>query len=229
MKDNEKPNRSETPDTVIPEKSGPDKAKPEKVKREKPEESAVSRFANKYPVVYMTLTLLLLTAVVAFALGFVHEQTDPVIKERQKQELVASVSTVVPDSTDSAPLEGYAFASEVSSARVAYGDAQKTLGYAIEVTPNGFGGAIRMLVGVSPEGVVTGVVVLDMKETPNLGTKTREKSFLDQFIGKEHDFKMGPGQDVQAITGATVSSKAVSAGVSAAIAAVLLITQGGGA
>ena len=203
----------------------PEDAKPEKIKSG---DSALGRFAKKYPVVYMTLTLFLLTAVVAFALGFVHGRTDPVIKERQAQQLVESVAKVVPGAADSEPLEGYEFASAVKSARVVYDSARNPLGFAIEVAPSGFGGAIRMLAGVSPEGVVTGVAILEMKETPNLGTKTRSEEFLAQFIGKDHDFKMD-GQDVQAISGATVSSKAVSSGVSAAIAAVLLITQGGGA
>ena len=194
----------------------------------KQDESKFHLLTQKYPVAHMTLTLLLLTAIVAFALGFVNAQTAPVIEALQIEALMKAVSGVIPGAEgDPKILEGE-WARPVKSVRESYNSAGELLGYAVEVAPGGFGGAIRMLVGLSPDGTVTGVTVLDMKETPNLGTKVRGEEFLEQYNGRGSGFKMGSGQeDVQAISGATVSSQATYEGVKAAIATVLQITEGG--
>jgi len=192
-------------------------------------ERSFAQFTKTQPVLHMTLTLLILTAVVALVLGLVHKKTDSPIEEVQTETLVEAVFQVVPGATSSTPLAGYEFSGSVESAREVFDSANRPLGYAIEVTSGGFGGVIRMLVGISPDGTVTGVTILDMNETPNLGTEVSGEDFLRQFVGRESGFKMGDNpDDVHAISGATVSSNAVRDGVAAAIAAVLQITLGGG-
>ena len=193
-----------------------------------PKDTLFSRFTKKYPLVHMTAALTLLTVVVALALGFVHAQTAPVLEKLQEETLREAISQVLPGGVESESLTAEAWPAMVRSVRAVKDGAGALCGFAVETTPSGFAGEVRLLVGVSDEGVVTGVAVLDMKETPNLGTKVRSDEFLKQFIGKESGMELGSGaEDVHAITGATISSKAVHEGVKAAVAAVLQYTGGG--
>ena len=109
------------------------------------------------------------------------------------------------------------------------------IGYVIETKTYGYAGDITVLVGVSTEGKVTGVVVRDQAETLGLGAKSlRDTDFLAQFLNKTGSFSIGaPGADafsgatgeaatgeeiyVDGITGATVTSKAIARCVSSAV------------
>lgn len=98
------------------------------------------------------------------------------------------------------------------------------VGHCVKVEPTGYGGTISMIVGVDTQGVVTGVKIVSMSETPGLGAKANEQEFTDGYIGKSSGIKVKksgvPADDeISAISGATVTSKAVTEGVNAAIAA----------
>lgn len=87
------------------------------------------------------------------------------------------------------------------------------MGYAVFVSSSGFGGNIDMIVGMDSEQNTVGVQIVTMSETPGVGTKVKTPEFLNRFKGKTHD---APTDGVDAISGATVSSKAVIEGVKAA-------------
>ena len=87
----------------------------------------------------------------------------------------------------------------------------ETVGYCVFASPKGFGGEVSIAVGVSPGHKVTGVLVLNMRETPGVGTLIAGESFLNQFKGKTSDITFGG--DIDALAGATVSSRAVYVGV----------------
>lgn len=90
-------------------------------------------------------------------------------------------------------------------------------GYVIESTAYGYNGDVDLMVGVSNEGKVTGVVVEDMQETRGLGSKAlSDVPFLAQFLLTGGDAEVG--SNVDALTGATVSSKAVTKAVNSAVA-----------
>lgn len=90
-------------------------------------------------------------------------------------------------------------------------------GFVIETVTAGYAGDITMLVGVSTEGKVTGIVVRDMSETPGLGANAlTDWKFLAQFLNNEGDAEIGTNAD--AITGATVTSKAIARAVNSAVA-----------
>ena len=99
-------------------------------------------------------------------------------------------------------------------------------GYAIKVVASGSQGNIEMMVGVDGEGAVTGVSIVDNAETAGIGSKVMANDalasgvgVLDQFQGKSAaDGVLTVGTNVDAITGATVSTKGVAAGVNAALA-----------
>ena len=97
----------------------------------------------------------------------------------------------------------------------------KTIGHAVEITVNGYGGPIDITVGVDMEGTITGVAVGGEKfhETPGLGEKVLYPAFTGQFTGLAAPVALNEG--VNAITGATISSSAVVSGVNKAAAYVI--------
>ncbi len=98
------------------------------------------------------------------------------------------------------------------------------VGYCIKTEPSGFGGAISLIVGINTDGEVTGVKITNMSETPGLGAKASDKNWISQFAGKNSNIsvvKTGNAKynEVNAISGATITSKAVAEGVNNALAA----------
>lgn len=89
------------------------------------------------------------------------------------------------------------------------------LGYCVNVNAGGFGGDINLMVGVGADGKIIGVSIVSLSETPGVGTKVNTVDYLSAYIGKGSGLKLG--EDIDGITGATVSSKAVLAGVNAAM------------
>ena len=90
-------------------------------------------------------------------------------------------------------------------------------GYVIESTAYGYNGDITLMVGVSNEGKVTGLTVENLQETWGLGAKAlTDVNFLAQFLLTGGDAEVG--SNVDALTGATVSSKAVTKAVNSAVA-----------
>ena len=82
------------------------------------------------------------------------------------------------------------------------------IGYCINVTTNGYCGPIRMIVGIDKEGVIQGMKILQHTETADIGARIAEPSFSRQFTGKKAD-DLIIGKNIDAITGATISSKVV--------------------
>lgn len=89
-------------------------------------------------------------------------------------------------------------------------------GFVVQTEAQGYAGPITMLVGVSTEGKVTGLVVLKQRETFGLGGKAlTDHVFLSQFL--QTDEVQQVGEDVDALTGATVTSKTIAKSVGAAV------------
>lgn len=99
-----------------------------------------------------------------------------------------------------------------------------TVGYCVGVAPMGFGGAIEIIVGIDNNGNVTGINIVSDSETPGLGSKAKDELFKGQYNGKSTSaplavIKNGEPKDneIVAISGATITSDAVTKGVNAAI------------
>ena len=94
--------------------------------------------------------------------------------------------------------------------------------FAVEVAPNGFGGAITMMVGIV-DGKVTGISIISHAETPGLGAVAsadtdKGVAFRDQFQGLITGITIGDGENqIDALSGATISSQAIVDGVNAAL------------
>lgn len=162
-------------------------------------------------ILRLTLTLLLITAVVAGLLAFVNELTAGRIDELTRQKAEQAMREVLP-AQDYTPLDA-ALPQGVTEAYRA-GDA----GYVVRVAPNGFGGAIDLMVGVKADGTVNGVAVIAHSETASLGANCTREEFRAQYAGGAGPFTVGQdGGTIEALTGATVTSRAVTDGVNAAL------------
>ena len=169
----------------------------------------------------LTLTLLGICAVVALLLGVVNSVTKPIIEEFQAEKTAAAMSQVLPADEYQKVETAYP---NVTAMNKAMSDGEQ-IGYVVEVATNGFGGAMSMVVGVDMDGAVTGVSVTDNSETANIGTKVvNDQTVLDRFIGMSHadgEITVNSGSNrFDGVSGATVSSKGVTAGVNTALAAV---------
>ena len=163
----------------------------------------------------MPLTLLIVTAVAALALGAVYNVTKEPIALAKKAKKEAAIKSVLPDferieSKMVMPLTG----KDSIEFNTAYkGD--DIIGTAVETyTDEGFSGRFKIMVGFLPDGTIHNTAVLEHKETPGLGDKmdASKSSFPNQFEGKHPDsYKLEvkkDGGDVDAITAATISSRA---------------------
>lgn len=168
-------------------------------------------------------------AAILFAIAFVctlilvvcNEITEPVIAKLQIQTENAAKTEVLPDADggfEDVKSEG------VIEAYRGKDKAGKTVGYCFKTAPSGFGGAITMMVGVNTVGEVTGVKITEMAETPGLGAKASDENWIKQFINKKGNLSVtktgNPGEsEINAISGATITSKAVTDGVNTAVKA----------
>ena len=168
-------------------------------------------------VLRLAVTLLLISGVMAAALAGVNSITAPKIEQLNYEKTQAAVSAVLPGGGDEVAAPAVDLVSKV------YKGAN---GYAVEVTPSGFDNTITMMVGVDNSGNVTGISIISHTETAGLGavaaaTTSAGEAFRAQFVGLNGNVSVTKdGGQVEAITSATITSRAVCAGVNAALAAV---------
>ena len=130
---------------------------------------------------------------------------------KAQSEHVRIMQTILPDSTDFV-VEPYA--GDDANIRSVH---KADNGFVIETVTRGYADDIRMMVGVSNAGTVTGLVVMDMAETFGLGAEAlTDHVFLAQLLNTAGEAEVG--SNVDAITGATVTSKAVVRSVNSAVA-----------
>jgi electron transport complex protein RnfG len=158
----------------------------------------------------MLLSLVLLSMVMSAALAFVYLRTKGPIEAAAQQKEIAAIRQVLPE-FDSDPNASKTEQDGVIVYRLS--KQNQPVGYAIKTfTEKGFGGHIEIMAGFLPDGSINSVTVLTHKETPGLGTKMTDPKFSDQFLGKNPaDFILKVKKDggkVDAITAATVSSRA---------------------
>ena len=169
-------------------------------------------------ILRLTATLLAICAVVALALAGVNAITAKKIAENKEKKTKEALQQVLPGA---AVFEEISFTDASGLVTKVYQD--PAVGYAVEVAPNGFGGAITMMVGVSSEGKVLGISIISHAETPGLGAVAaagtdKGVAFREQFKGLISGITIGDGENqIAAISGATISSKAVTDGVNAAL------------
>ena len=169
-----------------------------------------------------------ITLVVALALGAVNAVTAGPIAEQNAQKIKDSLENVmpgaeseqidVPDGTTATTETKNATSVTILSAYKMTKDGADA-GYCVEVGATGFGGAVDTMVGIDSDGKVTGISVISASsETPGLGARSTEPEFQAQFAGQvgTEVAVAKDGGSIDALTGATITSRAVSEGVVAA-------------
>lgn len=172
-------------------------------------------------------TLFVITAIVAVLLSLVNMVTKPLIDELAEKKRIAALSAVMPD----AEYEAVSQLPEGIDGLVAITRATKDgtpAGCCVQVTSNGFGGAMSLMVGVDNNGAITGVSILSHGETFNTN---RHGWLVSQFPGHSGEVLVSKSQadatHIQAISGATVTSNAVTKGVNTALKAAEAYQKGG--
>ena len=166
-------------------------------------------------ILRLALTLLAITAVVAAALAGVNTVTAPAIAELNAQKTQQAIELVLPGGGEQL--------SEIPAVDLVSKVYASETGYAIEVTPGGFDNTITMMVGVDKAGSVLGISIIKHTETAGLGAVAAAgtpagESFRGQFVGASGSVSVTKdGGQMDAITGATITSRAVCAGVNAAL------------
>ncbi len=166
--------------------------------------------------------LFAITAVTGLILGAVQKLTlGPILAQRTQQKNEALAATL-PGAKDFAPVALEADAGVISEV-FAGSDGGATIGYNFTLTPKGFGGLMTLVCGIDSVGRVVDIAILESSETPGLGARASEPAFAGQFHGRLadgdlHVTKTPPenGDQIQAISGATITSRAVTDAVNAA-------------
>ena len=179
-------------------------------------------------IIRMVVTLFAISLICSSILGVVNAVTKDKIAEIEAETRAAAMREVLPDAetfTDVSDALSEEFKTENTITGIFSATASDgaDAGYAVMVAPRGFGGEIVMIVGIGTDGAVTGVVITEMSETAGLGTKANDPAFLSQYARKSGSLSVVKGEagenQISAITGATVTSRAVTTGVLAAMKA----------
>ncbi|MGK7396702.1 MAG: RnfABCDGE type electron transport complex subunit G [Candidatus Cyclobacteriaceae bacterium M3_2C_046] len=169
----------------------------------------------------MVLTLFLVALVASTALGYIYELTKEPIARAKLAKKTMAIQQVVPafdnnpiDDMYKIPIDEGTDSLEAYPAKMNGTE----VGTAIRsYSKNGFSGMVWLMVGFSQDGEINNISVLEHKETPGLGTKMDDPAFKDQFKGidpLESNIKVKKdGGEVDAITAATISSRAFSQAV----------------
>ncbi len=184
----------------------------------------------------LILVLGLITFVCALLLGIVNQVTEPLIEQNKINTRNAAMEELIPgaefeDMKTNLSAEQVAdagvtlpagrTAAAISGVYKATVDGQEA-GYCVQVNPKGFGGALTIIVGVRNDGTIAGIKVTGHAETPGLGAKAQtDSAWVAQYQGAAADGQLMVSKDggtINAITGATITSRAVTDGVNTAAA-----------
>ena len=202
----------------------------------------------KNKIIKDALALTLITLVAGVALGGVYEITKDPIAQQEAQakaeayeqvftdaaafEEVEMDDTLIQTIRDQLDQEGYK-AQSIEEVMRAEDQSGETLGYAFTVvTSEGYDGDIQFSMGVQNDGTLNGISILSIGETAGLGMNADTPAFKDQFVGKQVEklqyTKNGATQDdeINAISGATVTTNAMTNGVNAGLCA-FRVMEGG--
>lgn len=180
------------------------------------------------PVVVMTLVCV----VVTLLLATVNAVTRDRIAELAVQADTAFKQTILPDATVFADRDVSAGHPDVSSVVEGSDASGASVGHVVTAVSRGYAGPVSVMVGVAPDGTILDVLVVEDDETPGLGKKVHEDYFLSAFDQKDATavFSVKPDDfnltRIDAVAGATISSRAVADAVNKACAAYLAL-QGG--
>ena len=181
-------------------------------------------------IMMLVVVLGLITFVCALLLGVINDVTKDKIEQNNIDKRNAAMAEIIPD----AEFADVEVAAEwktpadknqpvVSGVYEAVKGGEHA-GYCVQVEPKGFGGALTLIVGINADGTVAGAKVTAHGETPGLGAKAQaDAAWIGQYAGQPADGSLAVTKDggtINAITGATITSRAVTLGVNTAASCV---------
>ena len=166
-------------------------------------------------------TLFAVTAITGLILGVVEHYTSQAIARVEQEARNAAFRIVMPagENFETFELKDNEFVSDVQKAT----DKSGTVGWCMTVNSKGYGGIVTFIVGITKDGAVKAINILNHSETPGLGAKSTEPEFYTQFNDRDKlPLKVVKGaasgaDEISAISGATITSNAVTSGVNAAV------------
>ncbi len=164
----------------------------------------------------MLIALIVITLAAGLSLGFVNDLTAGPKAAAKLAKKINALKEVLTEFNNNPLDEVQMFTSEKVKDSIefypAIMDGQFVGAAVVGSSDKGFSGLIKLMVGFNPKGEIIDIAVLEQKETPGLGTKIKEDSFLQQFRNKSpNDFNLKvkkDGGDVDALTGATITTRA---------------------
>lgn len=180
---------------------------------------------NLKDILVPTIALFLIAAVATALLALTNNVTKSKIAEVAAKTAEEARQKVC---TDAASFEEIKYdGASVFAAKDADGN---VIGYAITTTDKSYGGAIEVMTGISADGKITGVEILSIDDTPGLGMNAKKDGFRDQYKGKSGTLTVSKNatadNEISAITGATITSNAVTRCVNSATEVYKAVTGG---
>lgn len=173
---------------------------------------------NLKDVFKSSIPLVLICLVISFLLAFVNLSTKSTIEKEKNLENENARKTVLNEAAKFEPCK-------IDDVEYYKGfDGDNLIGYVFLTTSKGYGGKIEVMTGITSDGQISGVSILSQNETPGLGANIKNDNFKKQFNKKvPYDgfnvvkTSASENNEIEAITGATISSKAATACVNEAI------------
>ncbi len=172
---------------------------------------------NPKEIVRPALSLFLICIIVSALLAVTNSVTAGLIEEQNLKTAEAARKAVCPDA------DSFEEGDETGSFYIAKSGG-KTIGYVFTTEARGYGGDLEVMTGISVDGTITGTSILTINETPGLGMNAQKDSFRDQYLqpAPEGGFTLitsgTPGEgEISAMTGATITSRAVTDAVNQAV------------
>ena len=188
------------------------------------------------PVILLALICFLTTLLLAAT----NELTAPTIAKQEQEALNKQLQTIFPEGNQFDPLVLSAEVSEALSAQgadvdsvfLAKSSAGETIGYVFVSSANGYAGKVKASVGIRMDGEVVMTVLTAPDETPGLGKRIEEEKFSNQFAGLSSGSAIVIGsasgeQAIDAVSGATISSKGAVEAVNKSFSAFLYLSSEG--
>jgi electron transport complex protein RnfG len=169
----------------------------------------------------ITLSLVAIFIVAGMIMGVTYKYTAPVRFAAEKKEKEEALKEMAPEATDPIKQAGEWTANNKPYEYFEATSGGKPVAHIASTAGKGYSSYIKMLVSLTPDLKIRDVKILGHEETPGLGDQVEDKNFLDQFKGKSLAqivlVKAETKENIQAISGATYSSRGVTKGVKDAV------------
>jgi len=190
------------------------------------------------PIVRPSIVLLIICIVISASLSLTYALTKDRIAESDLLEANNARAELLPgaefekifelSAEEIAQSKVFPIITEIYSATIVNGDERNPAGFVATAIAQGYGGSLQVIVGVSADQKISGIRLTTHSETPGLGAKASEPEFLEQFAGKDASAALavvksaasGGDYDIAAISGATITTNAVTQAVNAAVSAI---------